>query len=139
MHYRTVRNQGEFAMRKIGFLGIMMIFAFAAAAHAQDPVKLHPDIFKVEFENSQVRVLRVTLAPHQKTELHEMHDAVVVPLADYESVIHQADGKRVEVKRLSGKPEWLPAGSREIEAGNKPVAAIVTELKGADANTSAGK
>ena len=126
-------------MGKIGVLGTLMLFAFASAARAQDPVKLHPDIYKVEFENSQVRVLRVTLAPHQKTELHEMHDAVVVPLTNYESVIHEADGKRVEVKRIAGKPAWLPEGSREIEAGDNPVEAILTELKGPNSNTSAGK
>ncbi|MGC1676614.1 MAG: hypothetical protein WA740_03685 [Candidatus Binataceae bacterium] len=116
-------------MRKIGLLGLLSILMAAGVALAQDPVKLHPDIYKVEFENSQVRVMRATLAPHQKTDLIEMRDTVVVPLTDYESVIKDPAGKTTEVKRIAGKPAWLAQGSREIEARDKTVEAILIELK----------
>src|SRR5437867_2876700 len=38
---------------------------------ALDPVKLDPKQYKVEFENSQVRVLRVRIGAHQSTPMHE--------------------------------------------------------------------
>jgi len=139
MPEQTVCNQGEIEMRKIVFFGIAMIFAFASSALAQDPVKLHPDVFKVEIDNPQVRVMRVILPAHQKTDLHDMRDAVVVPLTDYESSLKTADGKTVALKRSAGKPAWLPAGSRVIEAGDKPVQAILIELKAPAAPPSSAK
>jgi hypothetical protein len=33
---------------------------------AQDPVSADPKHVKVEFENTQVRVLRITVSPHEE-------------------------------------------------------------------------
>lgn len=107
-----------------------MLAALAAPAFAQDPVKVHPDMYKVELENAQVRVLRVTVPAHQKTELVDLHDIVVVPLTDY-SILHtDAAGKVTELPRKAGKATWVDSGSRMIEAGDKPVEAVLVEIKG---------
>lgn len=129
-------------MRRLGLLGIVMLLAFASAAlaqDAQDPVKLHPNIYKVEFENSQVRVIRAKMAPHEKTDLIDMRDMVVVPLTNYQTAVKDAAGKSTEIKRVAGKPAWVPQGSKEIEAGDQPVEAILIELKGPPANKTAGQ
>jgi hypothetical protein len=75
----------------------------AAPCGAQDPVKTDPAHFKVELNNDRVRVLHVTVEPNTKVELHEIDDAVVVPLTDYESTLKRPDGQTSIVERKTGK------------------------------------
>jgi len=86
-----------------------------------------------ELENDRVRVLHVTVEPNTKIELHELDDAVVVSLSDYESTLKTANGQTTKVKRTPGKPAWVPAGGREFEAGSKGVDALLIEIKRAAA------
>ena len=109
-----------------GFAAIMMLCV--AAVHAQDPAKTDPAHFKVALENDRVRVLHVTVQPNTKVELHELDDAVVVPLSDYESTLKTANGT-TKLERIAGKPGWVPAGGREFEAGAKGVDALLIEIK----------
>jgi uncharacterized RmlC-like cupin family protein len=61
-----------------------------------DPLKLDPKHYKLEFENEQTRVLRVSFGPHEKGMEHEhTYSNVVVYLND------QARGKTGEA-RLDG-------------------------------------
>jgi hypothetical protein len=50
-----------------GVFGLMTLMACLAsvAPMASDPVSIDPKHYKVEFENSAVRVLRVTYGPHE--------------------------------------------------------------------------
>jgi len=41
-----------------------------AIASAQDAAKVDPKHYKVEFENSQVRILRIHYGPHEKSVMH---------------------------------------------------------------------
>jgi quercetin dioxygenase-like cupin family protein len=60
---------------------------------ALDPLKVDPKHYKLEFENDQVRVLRVRFGPHEKGVQHEHKlNHIVVYLTD------QAKGKAGEVK-----------------------------------------
>src|SRR5262249_34421836 len=56
--------------------------ALLLCARAQDPVKVDPEEYKVEFENNYVRVLRVTRRAHSKAPMHEHPAYVLVPLND---------------------------------------------------------
>ncbi|MBO0858258.1 MAG: hypothetical protein J2P21_07320 [Chloracidobacterium sp.] len=49
----------------IGFLAILILLA------AQDPVKVAPQAYKLDFENDWVRVLRVHYAPKEKIPEHD--------------------------------------------------------------------
>ncbi|MFN2500252.1 MAG: hypothetical protein ABR557_14310, partial [Pyrinomonadaceae bacterium] len=51
----------------------------AISVLAQDPVKVDPKHYSVEFENAQVRVLRIKYGPHEKSVMH-WHPAGVVIL-----------------------------------------------------------
>ncbi len=106
-----------------------LIALCAAAALAQDPAKTDPAHFKVMLENDRTRVLHVSVEPNTKVELHEIDDAVVVPLSNYESTLKTPDGKTTTLERVVGKPEWLPGGVREFEAGSKGVNALLIEIK----------
>src|SRR5215471_8209187 len=60
---------------------------------ALDPLKADPKHYSLEFENSQVRVLRVRFGPMEKGQMHEHKlDHIVVYLND------QARGKAGEVR-----------------------------------------
>ena len=113
-----------------GFVAVMALCA--AAARAQDPAKTDPAHFKVVLENDRARVLHVKVEPNTRIELHEVDDAVVVPLSDYESILKTANGQTTKVERTAGKPAWLPAGGREFEAGSKGVDALLIEIKHAE-------
>jgi len=47
----------------------VLLFAFAAAA--QDPVKVDPEHYKVVFEDTSMRVLRLSYGPHEKSVMHQ--------------------------------------------------------------------
>ena len=48
-------------MRRVLFVATVVCLA-VSTAKAQDPVKVDPNNWKVEFENAQVRVLRVHIS-----------------------------------------------------------------------------
>ena len=116
-------------LRTIAIAVVLLGFSAGTVLAAEDIAAAHPKNVKVEFENAQVRVMRVTLAPHEKLDLHEVRDLVNVPLTDY-SVVHTGpDGKAKEFPRKTGNPEWVPGGERVVEAGDKPVQSILVEIK----------
>jgi hypothetical protein len=116
-------------LRTIAIAVVLLGFSAGTVLAAEDIVAAHPKNVKVEFENAQVRVMRVTLAPHEKLDLHVVRDLVNVPLTDY-TVLHTGpDGKPKEFPRKMGKPEWVPGGERDVEAGDKPVESILVEIK----------
>jgi hypothetical protein len=114
-----------------GFVVLMGLYAVAAMA--QDPAKTDPAHFEVQLDNARVRVLHVTVPPNTKIQVHELGDAVVVPLADYESALKRPNGETSTVERKTGKAVWLPAGAREFESGDHGVNALLIEIKAASA------
>jgi hypothetical protein len=110
-----------------GFIAVTTLSI--AMARAQDPAKTDPAHFKVVLENDRTRVLHVTVEPNAKIELHELDDAVVVPLVDYDSTLKTPSGQTTKLERITGKPGWVPAGQREFEAGSKGVDALLIEIK----------
>jgi hypothetical protein len=110
-----------------GFAAVTMMLC-APTVRAQDPAVTDPAHFKVELENDRARVLHVTVAPNTRVELHELDDAIVVPLTDYESTL-KMNGQTAKVERIAGRAAWVPAGRREFEAGAKGVDALLMEIK----------
>ena len=88
-----------------------------------------PRHFVVVFENSQVRVMHVYIDAKDKTEPHELRNAVAVPLNDYNVKFTGADGSVKQVHRVAGQPVWVPGGARVVEAGDRSVESIVVEIK----------
>ncbi len=85
---------------------------------AIDPLKADPKHYSLEFENDQVRVLRVRFGPHEKGVLHEHSlNHIVVYLND------QARGKAGEV-RLDD-----PMTHTEENHLDDPVERIAVDLK----------
>lgn len=98
---------------------------------ALDPPKIDPKQYKVEFENDQVRVLRVKFGPHQGAPLHEHQlNRVVVYLTDQNSRMTQEDGKVDTAVHKAGESSWGGAVKhKEDNLMDGPFEAIVVELK----------
>jgi len=70
-----------------------------------DPVKVAPKQCKLEFENSDVRVLRWTVGPREKVPMHDHPKYVTIFLTDDRSRYFQ-DGKTIEVDVKAGQVFW---------------------------------
>ena len=112
------------------FASLLFIAICAAAAMAQDPVKVDPNHYKVEFENAQVRVLRVKVGPGEKSIMHRHPNAVAIFMADVTGKFTFPDGKTQEMTRKAGEVMWTPAVVHQPEnTGTAPFEVILVELK----------
>ena len=107
-----------------------------APAMAQDAAKVDPKHYKVEFENDQVRVLRITYGPHEKSVMHSHPASVAVFLTDANVQFTTPDGKKGPAVAKTGSVQWEAAVSHLPEnLGDKPFELIQIELKGKHAKT----
>jgi len=97
-----------------------------------DPLKVDPKHYKVEFENDQVRVVRVKIGAHESAPMHEHSlNRVVTYLTDQDFQVTSADGKVEHVQHKAGDASWgLPAKHKEENLSDKPFEVVVVELKG---------
>ena len=124
-------------MRRI-FLLIVAVALLATTALSQDPVKVDPKHYKVESENSQVRVLRIHYGPHEKSPMHGHPDAVAVFLTDGHVRFGLPGGKTEENTFKAGEARFTPAGKHAPEnLTDKPFDLILVELKGKAAASKA--
>ncbi len=117
-------------MRPIPLLGGFLCLA-VSAARAQDPVKVDPTHYKVEFENAQVRVLRIHYGPHEKGVMHSHPAGVSVFLTDLQVKFTYPNGKAEEVHAKAGAAEWAAATKHLGEnTSDNALEVIAVELKG---------
>ena len=103
----------------------------AGAVSAQDPVKVDPRHYKVVFENSQVRVLRIHYGPHETSVMHSHPDGVVTYLADGHMKFLLPGGKTITSSGKAGQTIWAPGGPHKpTNLSAKPFDAVLVELKG---------
>jgi hypothetical protein len=96
----------------------------------QDGAAVHSGIAKVEFENEQVRVVRVTYAPHQKSPMHSHPGRFVVTLTKNHSRSTSPDGATKTSERGAHEYYWGDAVTHQIEnLSDEPMQNIEIELK----------
>jgi hypothetical protein len=119
------------ATRKVGgSVLVVTLFAVLRAATAQESGKIDPKHYTVLFENSQVRVLRVTYAPHETSAKDDRPEAAAVLLNDSLVRLRFPDGK-LEGSTPEADEHWTPPGKHLPEdIGNAPVELLRVELKG---------
>jgi quercetin dioxygenase-like cupin family protein len=102
-----------------------------AITSSLDPVKVDPRHYKLEFENAQVRVLRVKIEPHGATPMHEHSvNRVTVFLTDQEFRVTDSNGKIDIVKHKAGDAVWgTPTTHAEENLSNNPFEVVAIELK----------
>ena len=110
---------------------LLFITTFAAVAMAQDPVKVDPNHYTVEFENAEVRVLRVKVGPGEKSIMHQHPNAVAVFMTDVNGKFTFPDCKTDAMSRKAGEVLWSPAVTNLPEnVGTETFEVILVELKG---------
>jgi uncharacterized RmlC-like cupin family protein len=97
---------------------------------ALDPLKVDPKHYKLEFQNDQVRVMRVNFPAHQGAPLHEHQlNRVVVYLKDQNVKMTTAEGKVDTVVHKPGEASWGEAVKhKEENLNDTPFEAIIVEL-----------
>ena len=109
---------------------------------ALDAVKIDPKHYKVEFENENIRILRTSYGPHEKSPMHYHPAYWYVNLTEnqYKMVTPDSIGSLQTTERLSIAPtsdKWpgredgtTKAGSHSVEnLLDHPAESIVVELK----------
>jgi uncharacterized RmlC-like cupin family protein len=96
-----------------------------------DPLKVDPSHYTLEFENPQVRVLRVRIPPHGVTKMHEHStDRVTVFLTDQNFQTKDSAGKVATVEHKAGDIAWgTPIEHSEQNLSDQPFEAVSVELK----------
>ncbi len=88
-----------------------------AGKPAHDVTKLDGKHIKLELENDQVRVLRVTLGPRESAPVRDSHNRVAIFLTD--AANHKA-----------GDAVWeAPANEKIDNPGDKPLEMVLVELR----------
>ena len=96
-------------MRRVNLAALCILLLFAAPTFAQDATVVDPDHYKVEFENDQVRVLRITYGPGEKSVMHWHPDGIAVNLTENTFRMHAPDGTSEDYSPNSGDVEWTDA------------------------------
>ncbi|HKE87098.1 MAG TPA: hypothetical protein VKB50_25250 [Vicinamibacterales bacterium] len=99
---------------------------------AQDAAAVSPGIYKVEIENQWVRVLRVKLAPHEKSQPHTQPAGVAVLLTDVRASVTFASGDIVALNQQAGQVvdvNLIPQARAEENVSDQPIELILVELK----------
>jgi len=109
-------------------LAVMLITVQSALA--QDPTKVDPKHYKVEFENDQVRVVRITYGPGEKSVMHGHPAGVAVFLTDHQGKFTFPNGKTQVIPGKAGQVIWTPAEKHLPEnTGDKTFELILVEMK----------
>ena len=105
--------------------------AIGAPAAAQDATKVDAKHYTVEFENDQVRVLRVKYGAHEKSVMHSHPASVAVFLTAGSVKFTLPDGKTTPADVKPGSVQWEAGGKHLPEnMGDKPLEVVLIELKG---------
>ena len=117
-------------MRRVNLAALGFLLLFAAPAFAQDPTVVDSDRYKVVFENDQVRVLRITYGPLEKSVMHEHPTSVSVILADGQIRMHMPDGTTEDFEESHGEAGWNEAVTHLPEnLRDESFEVILVELK----------
>jgi beta-alanine degradation protein BauB len=127
---------------KIFWTGVLVCVALTMAL-GQDPTKVEPKHYHLDFENDKVQVVSVHYGPHEKSVLHEHPGGVVVVLTEAHLRFTDENGKTRDVYSKPGEARWYPPFKHKVEnLGDTPYDAVYVGVKskptatnGADPNS----
>jgi len=103
----------------------------AGSAWGQDPTKVEPKHYRLDFENEHVQVVSVHYGPHEKSALHEHPGGVVVILTEAHLRFTDENGKTRDVFAKPGEARWYPPFKHKVEnLGNTSYDAVYVGIKG---------
>ncbi len=98
---------------------------------ALDPSKVAPDIYRTEFENKQVRVMRVKVRPGESIPRHEHAvNRITVALTPARIKLTNTDGSVVDASFKAGEARWGTPGTHSEKSDmNTPFELILIDIK----------
>lgn len=100
-------------------------------AAAQDPTKVEPKHYRLQFENERVQVVNVHYGPHEKSELHDHPGGVSVSVTGGHLRFTDQNGKITEVYAKPGEARWFPTHKHQVEnLGDEPYNGVYIGIKG---------
>jgi quercetin dioxygenase-like cupin family protein len=103
----------------------------AVFAMGQDPTKVEPRHYKLDFENERVQVVSVTYGPHEKSVMHDHPGGVVVSLTEAHLRFTDESGKVREVFSKPGEVRWYPPFKHKVEnLGDTTYRGVYIGMKG---------
>jgi len=115
---------------KLFWAGVLVCLG-SAFAMGQDPTKVEPKHYHLDFENDRVQVLSVHYGPHEKSVLHEHPGGVVVILTEAHLRFTDESGKTREIFSKPGEARWYPPFKHRVEnLGDTPYDAVYIGMKG---------
>jgi quercetin dioxygenase-like cupin family protein len=117
---------------------IVLAMLVLPAAVAQDPTKVEPKHYKLDFENEHVQVVSVHYGPHERSAMHEHPGGVVVVINGGHLLFTDEKGKTREVYAKAGEARWFPAFKHRVEnVGDTPYDAVYVGIKGMSGSAKA--
>jgi quercetin dioxygenase-like cupin family protein len=101
------------------------------AGRAQDPTKVEPKHYKLDFENDHVQVVAVHYGPHEKSSMHDHPGGVVVVITGGHLKFTDENGKVRDVFAKAGEARWFAPFKHTVEnVGDTAYNAVYVGLKG---------
>jgi quercetin dioxygenase-like cupin family protein len=111
-------------------IGAMVLAALSGAASGQDPTKVEPKHYKLDFENDRVQVVSVHYGAHEKSALHEHPGGVVVVITGGHLKFTDDKGKVTEVFAKPGEARWFNPFKHTVEnVGDTAYNAVYVGIK----------
>ena len=116
-------------LSKLFWAGAFVCLA-GVSSLAQDPTKVEPKHYKLDFENDRVQVVSVHYGPHEKSALHDHPGGVVVSVTAAHLRFTDEEGKTREVFAKAGEARWYPPFKHKVEnLGSTTYDAVYVGLK----------
>ena len=123
---------------KLFWAGVFVCLATTFSL-TQDPTKVEPKHYKLDFENERVQVVTVHYGPHEKSILHDHPGGVVVSLTEAHLRFIDENGKVREVYSKPGEARRYPPFKHRVEnLGDTSYEAVYIGIKGKLATASNG-
>jgi len=115
---------------KLFWAGVLVCLS-GAFALGQDPTKVEPKHYRLDFENDRVQVVSVHYGPHEKSGLHDHPGGVVVILTEAHLRFTDENGKTRDVFSKPGEARWYPPFKHKVEnLGDTAYDAVYIGIKG---------
>jgi quercetin dioxygenase-like cupin family protein len=132
------RQASVAVMRPINRIGFnrftsasIVALVLATIALAQDPTKVEPKHYHLDFENEHVQVVAVHYGPHEKSAMHEHPGGVVVVVTAGHLKFTDESGKVTEVFAKPGEARWFAPFKHRVEnVGDTAYNAVYIGIKG---------
>ena len=118
--------------QRSGWMWAMVVAVMlVGTAWGQDPTKVEPKHYKLDFENDKVQVVSVHYGPHEKSSMHDHPGGVVVVVTGGHLKFTDENGKVTEVYAKAGEARWFAPFKHTVEnVGDTAYNAVYVGMKG---------